>query len=389
MQERRKSIAFVAHSHYPRDPRVRRQARALAGAGWEVHVFCLRGAGERRREEIDGIHVRRLPVDRHRGAPLAVYLAEYAAFCVLVTGLLFVGHLRRRFGVVEIANPPDFLILAALLPRLLGARVVFDVHDNSLELARSRFGVSQASLLYRSMALWERIAFRVAHLVLSPDAGQQERLLQRGLPEDKARLVFNSADESIFDAVRETALPAPGFSVICHRTIIRRYGADLLVRAAAQVRERIPGLRIHLFGDGDFLPEIRALRSDLGLQDVVEIHGFRPVEEIASCLGRAHACVIPTRRDEFTDLSLPTRLFEATALGVPCIVARTSTTLRYFAEDAAAFFDSGDVNELCGCLERLADDPALRSSLVKRARDAAAPLRWSVQKHRYVEMLSS
>ena len=47
---------------------------------------------------------------------------------------------RRRFDVVHLHNPPDFLIVAALVPKLLGARVIFDVHDLSPEMFAMRFG---------------------------------------------------------------------------------------------------------------------------------------------------------------------------------------------------------------------------------------------------------
>ena len=74
---------MVVHEYYPRDFRVRRQARALAAAGWQVDIVCLRRPGQPAREQIDGLEVFRLPVHRHRGAPIAAYLAEYAAFASL------------------------------------------------------------------------------------------------------------------------------------------------------------------------------------------------------------------------------------------------------------------------------------------------------------------
>jgi hypothetical protein len=42
--------------------------------------------------------------------------------------------LRRRPDVVQVHNPPDFLVSAALLPEALGARVVLDIHDLSSDM---------------------------------------------------------------------------------------------------------------------------------------------------------------------------------------------------------------------------------------------------------------
>ena len=48
--------------------------------------------------------------------------------------------MRRRYAIVQVHNPPDFLLLAALGPRLLGARMILDVHDLAPDMFNMRFG---------------------------------------------------------------------------------------------------------------------------------------------------------------------------------------------------------------------------------------------------------
>ncbi len=386
---KRRVIAFVTHSHYPRDPRVSRQAQALVASGWHVHVVCLRATGEPRSEEVRGVQVRRLPIDRHRGAPLVVYLLEYGSFCALAGICLLWLCLRHGLSVIQVASPPDFLILAGLLPKAFGVRLVFDVHDNSPELARSRFGLELDSWAYRAVVWWERFAFRIADIVLSPNTGQQAQLLRRGLPERKTHIVLNSPDEEVFNpAEYPKGLDSNGrFTVVCHGTVVRRYGADLLVRAAVQVRDRIPGLAVHIFGDGDFLPELRKLCRDLRAEDVVLIHGFQPVKRVAACLASADLCVIPTRRDVFTELLLPTRLLEAAMLDVACVMTRTETVEQIVDDQAVAYFESENVDGLAEWLVRLARSPEDRTRMAARTREQTKALAWSVQKGRYLDLL--
>src|SRR2546425_8404828 len=73
-------VAMLAHTYYLRDPRVRREAEALAEKGFEVHVICLSEGRNRDREPrhaiVNGVQIHRLPISRRRGGFLR-YLFEY------------------------------------------------------------------------------------------------------------------------------------------------------------------------------------------------------------------------------------------------------------------------------------------------------------------------
>ena len=51
---------------------------------------------------------------------------------------------------------------------------------------------------------------------------------------------------------------AETFNLVYHGTMAERLGVDLLIRAVARLRERIPGLRLHLWGHGDDLRRVPA-----------------------------------------------------------------------------------------------------------------------------------
>ena len=101
-------------------------------------------------------------------------LCEYLLFATLATLALGPAAMRRRYQVVHIHNPPDFLIVAGLLPRLLGSRLILDVHDLSSHMFRSRFKGRAGHLAGRVLDLIERWAGRLAdvlvtlHAALSP-----------------------------------------------------------------------------------------------------------------------------------------------------------------------------------------------------------------------------
>src|SRR5687767_13192959 len=162
-------VAMLAHTYYLRDPRVRREAEALAAQGVEVHVICLReprktGAErEARHAIVNGVRIHRLPVSRRRGGVLR-YLYEYMAVGLAGAVKLASLHLRRRLHVVHVHNMPDILVLAALVPRLFGSTVVLDVHDPMPELYTS-WNHRADSLLVRLLRIQERISHAFAHRI--------------------------------------------------------------------------------------------------------------------------------------------------------------------------------------------------------------------------------
>src|SRR3989442_672099 len=70
------------------------------------------------------------------------------------------------------------------------------------------------------------------------------------------------------------AAPRRGFTLICHGTIEPNYGLDLVVRAVGLLRERIPSLRLEIWGDGTHRPAVEALTIELGLEDRVRFSGW-------------------------------------------------------------------------------------------------------------------
>ena len=144
---RRPRHAMVVHAYYPHaETRVQREAEALVAAGYDVDIVCLRQAGQAPYEAVNGVGVHRLPVRRLHSAErsgrggLGGQLREYLNFALRASLKVASLHLSRRFRVVQVHNPPDFLVVAGLLPRLTGARLILDLHDlmpEFLEIGRA------------------------------------------------------------------------------------------------------------------------------------------------------------------------------------------------------------------------------------------------------------
>jgi glycosyltransferase involved in cell wall biosynthesis len=267
---------------------------------------------------------------------------------------------KGELDVVHVHNVPDFLILAGLLPRLAGRKVVLDVHDSVPETFATKF--SKASIAWKTLCLEERLSALVAHRVICVNDPQRDRLVARGLPESKTFVSMNIPDPAIFSSNgygrQRSADRGEHFNLVYHGTMAERLGVDLIIRAVAQLRERIQGIRLHLWGGGDDLSRFRDLAHQLNTEDQVLFNprGF-PLQELPGQLRSMDLGVVGNRRTAAGDLMLPVKLLEYVALGIPVVVPRLRTIEHYFSEDMVTYFEPEDVGSLADSIYQLCCNP--------------------------------
>jgi glycosyltransferase involved in cell wall biosynthesis len=374
-------IGALAYTHYESDPRVRREAEALAARGDDVTVWALAKEGLPATETINGVHVKRIPMGRYRGGQAIAYIGSYLRFLAEVGPRLSSLHFEAPFDIVHVHTMPDFMVFAALLPRLFGAKVVLDMHDLMPDLFALKFenksgaigllkkiGVDAGKITVGGLRLAQDAATTFADAVICVHSNQYELLLRDGVPAHKLAIVMNAADPTIFPPrQKEPPIPKDGpIEVVYHGTILHRYGVDLAVRAFAAALKQEPRLRFSIYGGGDFVPELRQLVADLGLpQDKLQMTGeHMPLDRIAAKIRDAHIGLVPNR-DDHEDSVLPTKLLEYLSIGVPAIASRTRCVSRFFDDTQVELVDVGDVEGMTAALIKLTREGKRRNALVK------------------------
>jgi glycosyltransferase involved in cell wall biosynthesis len=380
---------MLVHGPYPvGESRVAAEALAAIEAGWEVDVVAMRKPDEPANETIDEVRICRLPFSRTRGAGIFATAREYLGFTALASTKLAALLPRRRYQVIHVHNPPDFLMLAALVPRLLGARVIFDVHDFSSELFAMRFA-GRRGMAHAEQALQriERLAIRFANAVITVHDPYRRALEARGVPSEKITVVLNSLDERLLpDATPER--DRDQFRVVYHGTITPHYGLDLLIEAVEQVARDEPRWHLEIYGDGDALEHVRARATELVSSDRVYLSGrFLPHRHVLERVRLASAGVICNLPIERNAAAVPTKLFEYAALGVPIVAADLCAIREYFSPDEALFFGAGDAAALAQALREVAADPGAAEARAQAARRRCEEYRWEHSAARYVELL--
>lgn len=383
---------MVVHAYYPLgETRVEREAMALIDRGYEVDVICLRNAGERVVDTEDGVTIYRLPVKRHKGKGVAIQLIEYLSFFILAFFKLTALHLRRRYRVVQVHNLPDFLIFAALAPKLTGARLLLDLHDLMPEFYAARFGDTMTSWPVHLIRWQEKLSCRFADHVVTVTELWRSVLVERGVPDEKSSVVMNVADDRIFHQDVATNSSAPKnnhFHLIYHGSITQRYGIDLIIRAVHLVRNKIPQIHLTVHGAGEYRNALIALVEKLHLEEQVNFSThFVPTAELPKLISEANVGVVPYRRDVFTDGILPTKLMEYVALGIPVIAARTSAIAAYFDDRMVQFFTPEDYEDLADCIVTLYHDRERMVQLAQEADKFNQRYNWKKLSAEYVDLI--
>src|ERR1700730_8953631 len=202
-----KRAAVLLYSYYPADPRPRRAAEALVEAGMEVDLVCLRDkAIEKKRDLIDSVRIIRLPLRKRRDSK-RTYILQYASFLAACFALLTFRSLKNRYDLVHVHNMPAVLLFGALIPKLLGARVVLDLHDPMPELMMSIYNLTAEKRVVRWLKRLEKLSISFADLVLTPNKAFRDLFISRGCPPEKIEIIMNSPDSRIFYSSRYSSPP--------------------------------------------------------------------------------------------------------------------------------------------------------------------------------------
>ena len=359
-------LFLIENVSFLRDRRVRQEAAALQGAGFEASVVCPRIKGEPSLpRSCQGIRVYSYP-QPWQGCGVASFCLEYSWSMLCTFCIVLVLSVRPGFDVLHAANPPDLFFLLALPFKLMGKKYVYDQHDLCPEMFRVKFG-SGGGLVRRLLMLCEWCSYHLADVVIVPNESFRRIGVTRGREnEGKFVIVRNGPDLSRFHAVP----PQPDLK--CGAEFLAVYvgvmgpqdGVDRLVRSVGHI-VYVRGRRdIHftLLGDGDCLPALKRLAVELSVSPYISFAGYVGDGELLAHLSTADVCLAPDPPSLLNHLCTTIKVMEYMSCGKPTVsfdlletrVSAASAAV-YVSEDSPALFGDAILNVL--------DDPARRSRM--------------------------
>jgi glycosyltransferase involved in cell wall biosynthesis len=380
-------VCMVAYTFYESDNRVMRYAETLAKRGDEVDVIALY-SGQKSNLMRNSVRILRVQKRIPNEKSQFTYLFRILMFFIRAMIVVSVNHIRKPYQLIHVHSVPDFLVFTTWLPRLMGAKVILDIHDLLPEFYSSKFQDNKQSLVFKALVWVERVSCAFAHHVILPNHLWQERVQSRSLPASKCSVILNYPDSSIFYR-RGRTRDDGRFVMLYPGTLAAHQGLDVAIRAFVKIKDVVPDADFHIRGVGSAMLSLQALVKKFGVEDRVLFLPTMPMWEIAQIMENADLAVVPKRKDSFGNEAFSTKTFEFMALGVPLLVSDTAVDLYYFNDEIVTFARSGDENDLAAKMVKLIRDPAARKKQIQNADEFIRLNSWDVKKSEYLGLVDS
>lgn len=374
----RSILIIVENLPVPFDRRVWQEACALRDAGYEVTVICPRMRGYVIPEEkLDGIQIYRHWISSEAGGFFG-FLAEYASALWGECRLAWKAWRRHRFTIIHLCNPPDLLFGVAWPFKLLGVKIIYDVHDLWPEMFEEKF--KRRGFVYGLVRMAERLTYACADRVLTTNESVRQVALTRGKKKPEHVYVVRTSPKITHlntppdPALKKGRRYLVGFVGVMGDTD----GVPYLIAAAEHiVRERKrTDVQFLLMGTG---PEYDALvqkTRDRALDAYVDLPGRVSDEYLATALQTIDLGVACDPINGYNDHCTMNKTLEYMAFGKPQVMfdikegrASAGEAARYVAENSATKLADA-------ILELLDDEPARqRMGAIGRQR-LAGELSW-------------
>jgi glycosyltransferase involved in cell wall biosynthesis len=389
------------------NPRLVKEADALVGAGFDVHVVAAYSADWATDADRDLVKSRgwsQTFVDwRFGSAPWMYWTSRirHRAACWTAPWIQATGaaeaavsritpELRRAASRIDadlyIAHNLGALPAAWYAARRHGARLGFDAEDcHTGQMARDD----------RMRAVVERVEQRYLpdcdYVTASSPQIADAYHDAYGIPTPRCVLnVFPKAQRPAAPKSRPQALPLTLYWF--SQTIGPDRGLEDVVRAMGRTPSNGAILHVRGFWAADYERQLRHLAADNGVGDerIVSHPVAAPDEMVRRCATYDVGLALEAGRTRNSDLALPNKIFTY-LLGGQAILATRTTAQRWLLDhvgEAALGYDPGDVDTLAAHLRRWIENPEALAS-ARRASWACGDCRfnWEVESQGFLDVV--
>lgn len=185
---------------------------------------------------------------------------------------------------------------------------------------------------------------------------------QFDIPAEKVEVIYLGINPDDFPPSPIEMAERP-LKVLFVGRMVEKKAPDVLIKAFAQVQQKIPNAQLVMIGDGPMLEDMKQLASQLKLN--VNFKGVQPSAVVKAELKSARIFCLPSIRASNGDSEgLPIVLLEAQAMGVPVVTSASGAAGEGVDNDVTGFvFEENDVEQLIKYLTQLLNDEAALTKL--------------------------
>lgn len=384
-----KTACFLYYQHF--NALLYREARTLQEQGFDVDIVSLRQSRQETLfHKFHGLNVYGIQSRTAAEKNIMMYFLRLLLFYVKATALLTFLAPDRRYSVVHVTAPPDIMVFAAFLPKLLGARIILDIHDIGPELFMRKMNVGEDQPIIRFLKLLERVSARFSDHVITVTDFWKDKLVARSVDPAKITMLLNVPDDKLFRPVR-APVNRNSFNLFYHGSVEEHFGLDVLLQAMPIIKAHIPNVLLHLYcgKKGRAYADCRKLAENLDLRLYVIFHGGVPFYELPHTLSNADIGIVPTKDSTFSNEAVSMKALEYISMGIPIVISRTKAHDFYYDSSMVKFFEPRNSEELARAVIELHDNLEERERLVRNALLFLKKHGWNKSKDVYSKIVNS
>ncbi|MCX4388253.1 glycosyltransferase family 4 protein [Micromonospora peucetia] len=340
---------------------------ALAAAGHEVTVVTRHADGTPLEEYADGVRIVRAAED-----PVTFPLATSSllAWTMAFNHTLTRAALRAtEAGSYDVIHAHDWLVAhtAATLAGHLDLPLVTTIH--ATEAGRHQGWLPEE--MNRTIHGVEHWLSNASARVIACSGYMRDQVTTLfGVPAEQIDVVPNGVDDRAWRArpgavtAARARFASDGPLIGYAGRLVYEKGVQHLVQAVPYLRDRHPGLRVVIAGDGPYRAELAEQIRRLALGQTVRFTGFLDSTRLPALLGATDATVVPSLYEPFGMVAL-----EAAAAGAPLAVARTGGLAEIVEPGVTGVtFPHSDPGALGEAVDSLLGDEVFARRVARRAR---------------------
>ena len=320
-------------------------------------------------EDDGGVQVWRVPLFADHSQSAVRRLLNYASFAL---SSATARRLSRGADVVYVYATQMTAGFGPWLWRVTGGRPyvlhVQDLWPDSIVGSSMMTGGTKAKVVSGVLGPWLRSAYRRAGAVIGIAPTMVSTLVSRGTPAERTHLVYNWADAG--EPVTPALPPAER-----DRAVVVYAGnvgdmQDLATAVHAAHATVDAGVELTIVGDGVLKPELQALATRLGADNVRFLDPV-PRERMAEVYAAADYALVSLKDMPVFRGTIPSKLQAVLAAGLP-VITTVQGDVRALVEGAAAGLtaDAEDVGSMTDAFRAAAALPAEeRAAMGRRGRD--------------------
>lgn len=348
-------------------------ARTLVELGQRVTVMTSAYRGMKRNEDVDGVHILRVPALRNKPDRSSTWEQVSFMLSACLLGIWQVNRMRPDVALAFFGAPSGvaawFWSLFFRLPYIVSLRGGDVPGFRPYDFARQ----------HRLLAPLLRWVWHRASAVVANSEGLRQ-LGQVFEPRIPVKVIPNGVDLEKFKPLTRDWEVA---RLLFVGRVVFQKGLDLLLNALAGLQES--SWELEIVGDGPRVEQLKEQAARLRMEKRVKFSGWLTREDLPTAYQRSTLFVYPSRHE-----GMPNAVLEAMASGLPVLATRIAGNEELVSQETGVLVPAEDGEALGEALAGLMPNASLRQQMGNAARKRVeANYSWRKVAQAYLDLMNT